>query len=103
MSVAERCVEIGVTTITIAMRLVESMRRNTSAYLLAGNGVESAEFFIVEQALAVLLFEPLIAKCNLLREVCFSDVSKPLILGMCTKPAFESKLVEVSPDTHSIR
>ena len=80
MSVAERRVGIGVTTITIAMRLVESMRRNTSADLLAGYGIRSAEFLIVEQALAVLLFKPLRAKCICFREVRLFDMSQPLIL-----------------------
>ena len=92
---AKRCIGIGVSSITKAMRLVQSMCRDTAADLLAGNSVWSTVFIIVEHALAVLFFEPRIAKGILCWQVCVSDVIAPLIFGICTKPTKIAKLKEV--------
>lgn len=44
------------------MCLMKGMRRNTSSDFLACNDIRSAELFIIEEALAILLLEPQVAK-----------------------------------------
>ena len=84
MSVGERRVEIGVgRAILVAMGLVESMCRYTSAHFLSRGSVKPAEFFIVEQALAVILVESLI-----IERICFGEVRLPYVsqqfrFGLC--------------------
>ena len=87
LSVGERRVEIGVgRAMLVAMGLEESMCRYTSAHFLSRDSVRSAEFFIVEQAPAVLPFEP-----RIIEHICFGEVRLPYVsqqfrFGMCAKP-----------------